>query len=235
MSRLDETSDVVCLFTEHSLGRPWILFEAGVAKGKPKNIPVLGIALGVELQRVQTGPFNLFQNMESGIDDLKSLVSQLAKRVPGLELDDQVVETQVRAFQGTIKAALKSVPASKPDLAQGDNREGTSNAKLLEAIKLIPARVAERIGSKPARGFGATQMPLAALMEEAYKRAKDALQIGATAFQIRLMLLDIGLSKTQATAVIDSASRDINAERSKSFARTESAEAEGGSENDSDL
>lgn len=34
MSMLQSTSDVVCLFTERSIDRPWILFEAGVAKGK---------------------------------------------------------------------------------------------------------------------------------------------------------------------------------------------------------
>ena len=31
MAKLQSTSDVVCLFTERSLDRPWILFEAGVA------------------------------------------------------------------------------------------------------------------------------------------------------------------------------------------------------------
>src|SRR6202789_1737929 len=50
MTQLQSTSDVVCLFTERSLDRPWILFEAGVAKGK-LNTPVLGVALGVPLNR----------------------------------------------------------------------------------------------------------------------------------------------------------------------------------------
>src|SRR5947207_10141148 len=44
MTQLQSTSDVVCLFTERSLDRPWILFEAGVAKGK-LNTPVVGVAL----------------------------------------------------------------------------------------------------------------------------------------------------------------------------------------------
>jgi hypothetical protein len=48
MSQLQSTSDVVCLFTERSLDRPWILFEAGVAKGK-LGTPVIGVALGVPL------------------------------------------------------------------------------------------------------------------------------------------------------------------------------------------
>ena len=55
MERLDSASDVVCLFTERSVARPWILFEAGVAKGK-LNKPVLGLALGVSLNAITTGP-----------------------------------------------------------------------------------------------------------------------------------------------------------------------------------
>ena len=50
MAKLQSTSDVVCLFTERSLDRPWILFEAGVAKGK-LSTPVVGVALGVPLSR----------------------------------------------------------------------------------------------------------------------------------------------------------------------------------------
>src|SRR5690349_9096002 len=34
MKKLDEASDIVCLLTQTSVERPWILYEAGVAKGK---------------------------------------------------------------------------------------------------------------------------------------------------------------------------------------------------------
>src|SRR5438552_8257987 len=44
MSQLDCASDVVCLLTPRSFDRPWILFEAGVAKGK-LDTPVHGVAL----------------------------------------------------------------------------------------------------------------------------------------------------------------------------------------------
>src|SRR3954454_2511233 len=90
MSKLQSTSDVVCLFTERSLDRPWILFEAGVAKGK-LDTPVIGLALGVPLSRVSAGPFYQFQNMDDSEGDLSKLVNQLAGRVPGLELDADVV------------------------------------------------------------------------------------------------------------------------------------------------
>src|SRR3972149_4471081 len=56
MTQLQSTSDVVCLFTERSLDRPWILFEAGVAKGK-LSTPVIGVAVGVALSRISAGPF----------------------------------------------------------------------------------------------------------------------------------------------------------------------------------
>jgi hypothetical protein len=56
MVKLDSASDVVCLLTERSLDRPWILYEAGVAKGKLET-PVHGVALGVPLSRVSNGPF----------------------------------------------------------------------------------------------------------------------------------------------------------------------------------
>jgi hypothetical protein len=91
MTALQSTSDVVCLFTERSLERPWILFEAGVAKGK-LSIPVVGVALGVPLSRVSAGPFYHFQNSDDSEADLTKLVHQLAGRVPGLELDGDVVK-----------------------------------------------------------------------------------------------------------------------------------------------
>jgi TIR domain len=46
MSQLDDATDVVALLTQRSIDRPWILYEAGVAKGK-LDTNVLGIALGV--------------------------------------------------------------------------------------------------------------------------------------------------------------------------------------------
>ena len=82
MAKLQTTSDVVCLFTEQSLERPWILFEAGVAKGK-LNTPVVGVALGVPLTRVSAGPFYQFQNMDDSEADSRSLADPT--RTPGTQ------------------------------------------------------------------------------------------------------------------------------------------------------
>src|SRR5271155_2148867 len=108
MEKLQSTSDVVCLFTERSLGRPWILFEAGVAKGK-LNTPVWGVALGVPLSRVSAGPFYQFMNMDDSEGDLTKLVNQLARRVPNLELDADVIKSQVATFKATETDLLKKL------------------------------------------------------------------------------------------------------------------------------
>ncbi len=145
MSKLQATSDVVCLFTERSLNRPWILFEAGVAKGKLAT-PVIGVALGVPLNRVTTGPFYQFQNMDDSEEDLTKLVNQLARRVPDLELDPDVVRSQIQAFKVTESAILENA-ASATSGKQGatEAAEDSAVAKLVEEMKSLPSRVVERL------------------------------------------------------------------------------------------
>jgi hypothetical protein len=139
MTQLQATSDVVCLFTERSLDRPWILFEAGVAKGK-LDTPVVGVALGVPLSRVSAGPFYQFQNMDDGEEDLTKLMHQLARRVPGLELDPDVVKAQVQAFKTTESSIVESLGTG-----DGGDSEGSSIAKLMEEMKTLPSRIADRL------------------------------------------------------------------------------------------
>ncbi len=139
MTKLQSTSDVVCLFTDRSLDRPWILFEAGVAKGRVAT-PVVGLALGVPLSRVASGPFYNFHNMDDSEGDLTKLVHQLARRVQNLELDADVVKTQVQSFKATEATLLKSLAMKAPE-----DSDESPVAKLAEEMKALPARVAERL------------------------------------------------------------------------------------------
>jgi hypothetical protein len=143
MIKLQSTTDVVCLFTENSLDRPWILFEAGVAKGK-LNTPVIGIALGVPLGRISTGPFYQFQNVDDSEGDLTKLVHQLARRIPGLELDSDVIKVQVSAFKKSESDILKRITAGEGKKGK-EAAEESPVAKLVEEIKALPSRVAERL------------------------------------------------------------------------------------------
>src|SRR5438876_29684 len=144
MAKLQSTSDVVCLFTERSLDRPWILFEAGVAKGK-LNTPVLGVALGVPLSRVSAGPFYQFMNMDDSEGDLTKLVNQLARRVPNLEIDSDVVKSQVAAFKSTETALLKKLSSGGVKANTKEEVDESAVAKLAEEMKALPSRVAERL------------------------------------------------------------------------------------------
>ncbi|MCK5609212.1 toll/interleukin-1 receptor domain-containing protein [Candidatus Pacearchaeota archaeon] len=135
MSHLDSASDVVCLFTERSLARPWILYEAGVAKGKLDK-PVLGIALGVPLGEVGSGPFYQFQNCDDDEDSLIGLVTQLSKRIPGAEPDEDVVRTQVQTFKATADEILSKL--AKPGTeTKKETPSADATAKQLEELKVM--------------------------------------------------------------------------------------------------
>jgi len=142
MKQLDAACDVVCLLTEQSLGRPWILYEAGVAKGK-LDVPVHGLALGVPLSKAGVGPFAQFQNCNNDSDSIMKLVIQLVQRLPDAEPDRDMVRAQVDIFRGQIESILaQRVADTDDDELEYDE---ASTAKLFEEIKVmfqdLPSRV----------------------------------------------------------------------------------------------
>lgn len=151
MERLDSASDVVCLFTKRSVARPWILYEAGVAKGK-LNKPVLGLALGISLNAITTGPgpFFQFQNSDDSEDSLVKLLNQLAERVPSLELDTDVLRTQVRAFKESVDKLLQQMDETPEE---EESQSDSTAAKILEEMKALmrdlPARIESRVSDGP--------------------------------------------------------------------------------------
>ena len=151
MSQLGDATDVVALLTRHSIDRPWILYEAGVAKGK-LDTNVLGVALGVPLEKVSTGPFGQFQNCSDDEDSLTGLVIQLLRRNPDASPREEAVRMQVKVFLDGIK---KLLPASQEPASQQSTNE-TGIAKLFEEVKVmvreLPERVDDRVRSVARRG-----------------------------------------------------------------------------------
>jgi len=149
MEKLKAASDVVCIFTERSLERPWILYEAGVARGTLQT-PVLGLALGVTLTKVGTGPFYHFQNSDDSEESLTKLVLQLASRVPSLEPDAEVVLAQVRTFKATEHKLLEKM--AETGTVEEQPPQENLIAKFLEEMKgmvrELPSRVTERMGDR---------------------------------------------------------------------------------------
>jgi hypothetical protein len=160
MSKLTCALDVVCLLTKRSLDRPWILYEAGVAKGK-LNTPVHAVALGMPLSAAITGPFAQFQNCGEDEDSLVKLVTQLLGRIPNAEPDEDTVRMQVKAFKQKADTILKKLADPKDAKPEKPEIDGASTAKLFEEVKVmfqdLPTRFEERfadaIGSSKRRRF----------------------------------------------------------------------------------
>lgn len=148
MKRIDGASDVVCLLTPRSFERPWILYEAGVAKGK-LGTPVHGLVLGMQMSQVTgSGPFGQFQNCSGEVDALTGLVLQLARRVPGCDPVKDIVETQVKAFLAQAESLIKAGSGKKTDNPR--KAEEDIAAKLFEEIKVmfkeLPQQIASQVG-----------------------------------------------------------------------------------------
>jgi hypothetical protein len=148
MDKIDEASDVVCLLTQHSVDRPWILYEAGVAKGKLDK-KVIGIALGISLSAAISGPFAQFQNNDGDSESITKLVLELVRKVPGLDPDQGLVKQLVDAF---VKKSIEINNKLKKVLSEGEKTENVdenSVAKLFEEVKImfdaLPSRIENRI------------------------------------------------------------------------------------------
>lgn len=142
MKKLNDASDVVALLTKHSVDRPWILYEAGVAKGK-LNTPLLGIAIGIPLNKANNGPFAQFQNSTDDVDSLTKLVVQLVERIPNAEPDKEVIKMQVEAFKKKADEILAKQPVEEN--VEGELMEDSTVAKLFEEIKIMFQDLPERI------------------------------------------------------------------------------------------
>lgn len=146
MTSLKDATDVVALLTQHSVNRPWLLYEAGVAKGK-LDTTVFGVAIGIPLEQASTGPFAQFQNCGDDEDSLTKLVLQLIRRNPEAAPREEAVRLQVRAFRDSMSGILKSrgKPSSTPDQTKVDE---TAVVKLFEEVKIMFGTLPEKLEEK---------------------------------------------------------------------------------------
>lgn len=98
MGKIENATDVVALLTLNSIDRPWILYEAGVAKGKLGK-PVFGIVVGVGFDQATKGPFAQFQNSSDDEDSLTKLILQLIRRNSDAEPREEAVRRQWVHFE----------------------------------------------------------------------------------------------------------------------------------------
>lgn len=154
MKKLQEATSVVCLLTDNSINRPWILFEAGVAKGK-LDTSILGICIGIPLSEANSGPFAQFQNCGDDEDSLTKLVLQLVKTIPNSEPDEQVIKGQVIVFKETINNILKNITKVKIETTDKSVDDSMGKeiaiASLYEEMKImlkdLPSRIQSNLSS----------------------------------------------------------------------------------------
>ena len=98
LTQIEKSTDVVCLLTLNSVNRPWILYEAGVAHGR-LNKTVIGVALGIPIEKANTGPFALFHNCADDEDSLTKLMFELVSKIPYSQPNTDVIKKEVKAFR----------------------------------------------------------------------------------------------------------------------------------------
>lgn len=156
MRKLNLASDVVCLLTQRSLDRPWILYEVGVAKGSSPKTPIYGIALGIPFNRVNTGPFAQLQNSDDDLESLTGVVMQLVRRIPNAEPNPEVIGMQVRTFKQKASEILERLNNKKNEGEQEVLVDKNSVAKLFEEVKVmfdgLPTRVESKLTHKLLQG-----------------------------------------------------------------------------------
>lgn len=151
MSKISDATDVVALLTPRSVDRPWILYEAGVAKGKLDK-PVFGVVVGVAFEKATRGPFAQFQNSADDEDSLTKLVLQLIKRNSDAEPRDEAVRREVNVFLEAVKklaGSLQDEEASAPAEV-----EANAAAKLFEEVKVMFRDLPDRLQNQLTENFG---------------------------------------------------------------------------------
>jgi TIR domain len=128
---LKAAKNVVVLLTPNSMGRPWVLFEAGFAKGLATT-DVVGVTLGTPLASAALGPFTQFQNFGDDEDSLTDLVIRLIRHNLHREPPKDYVQLVVREFRKKI-----SHETSLPRRADSQGNSHQITARIYEEVKLI--------------------------------------------------------------------------------------------------
>ena len=145
ISQLSDATDVVAFLSQQSIDRPWILYEAGLAKGRLETT-VVGVALGVPLDDVVTGPFGQFQNCADDENSQTKLVMQLLKRNPEATPREEAIKYQVRTFREKIASILKGRGKQPTQIVPITTEQ--SAAKLFEEVKAMVRELPERVDER---------------------------------------------------------------------------------------
>lgn len=173
MERIEGATDVVALLTTFSINRPWILYEAGVAKGKLNRV-VFGLAIGIPLTETNVGPFAQFQNSGDDEDSLTKLVLQLIRRNPDAAPREEAVRRQVVAFREIVSELL----AERQEVTitgHAELKDTEDITKLFEEVKVmfreLPERLEGTFPTNPSKDRGSSRSGRALNLAEVFVSA----------------------------------------------------------------
>ena len=109
---LERATHVVALVTSHSVGRPWIMYELGISRGKDRSVPTFALALGISEIDAFKGPLAQLQNCNGDQAGVEKLLRQIVGAHPDLDPEHCEIPRKVSAFLSQVK---DFVPASTPD------------------------------------------------------------------------------------------------------------------------
>ena len=101
--KLSSTTYIICILTPQSMPRPWIYFEAGFARGKNMETPIVALLLGLDSQTAKSGPFAHFKFVEANESAIAILLRQIADRSK-LSPTDNTVEAAAENLIKRLKA-----------------------------------------------------------------------------------------------------------------------------------
>jgi hypothetical protein len=105
MDRIVHSYAIVCLLTKNSVKKPWILFEAGLSKGKFPDRKIRGLSIDVKVK--QNNPFHNFQlyncEKEQVMELMKELISELTDSIITNKDVVKVIEKHTNQFLKSIE------------------------------------------------------------------------------------------------------------------------------------
>ncbi len=174
-SKVESADHVVAILTPRSVGKPWILFEAGLGKAST-NSTMFGLAVGMSVADASVGPFGVFQNSSAEKLSLIKLCDQLTASTP-VEPRPAVVERMVDIFLETVSGI---VPEEEPVV------EDTKSAALFQAIEDLKFLVREQrttgndVHSPVSRHDRALWSAMPGLLDELPSAARRQMLVRAT-------------------------------------------------------
>jgi len=117
-NHVERAKTVVVLLTPESAAKPWILFEAGLAKAvADRNVIV--VAVFMDPGSAFVGPFAALQGLGISDEDLKKLAAELQK-IADIKQSAIVVETLIKGFYARIDEIKATNSYDDAESAQRD-------------------------------------------------------------------------------------------------------------------